>query len=62
MGEIMVAKLQWYCPDLASAVRAEPALMDRWWKNAEPRYDAAGRLTVWQPKKKQAPAPQMAAA
>jgi hypothetical protein len=52
VGEIMVAKLQWYCPDLATAARAEPALMRRWWKNAEPKYDGSGRLVPWEPKAK----------
>jgi hypothetical protein len=50
LGATMVAALQEYCPDLAPAVRAEPALMRRWYKGAEPRRDDAGRVIPWEPK------------
>lgn len=32
-----------------AVIRTEPALMERWDKAAEPVYDKAGRLTIWQP-------------
>lgn len=36
--------------------RAEPALMRRWYKKAEPVYDARGRLSPWAPKEERAAA------
>lgn len=54
VAEIMCSHLKRYCPDLATAVRAEPALMRRWEKMAEPRFDANGRLIPWEPKVKSA--------
>lgn len=49
IGVIMEDALKEYCPDLAPAVHAEPALMRRWYKGAETRRDAAGRLIPWEP-------------
>lgn len=46
-GYLMEERLKWYCPDLAPAVRAEPALMRRWTKGAAPKFDASGRLVPW---------------
>lgn len=43
--EIMEDAGREWCPDVP--VRAEPALMERWIKAAEPAYDAAGRLVPW---------------
>ena len=45
MVEVMEYVMQAYVPDVP--VRAEPALMFRWSKAAEPRRDAAGRLVPW---------------
>lgn len=58
VSEIMVEELRWYCPDLASACKAEPTLMRRWYKGASARYarggdkpaDASDRLVPWEPK------------
>src|SRR5690606_38306013 len=47
VSEIMVTTLQEFCPDLADAATAPPALMRRWLKGAEPVYDASGRLIPW---------------
>lgn len=57
-SEIMVEELAWYCPDLAPACKAEPTLMRRWFKGAQPRWarggdkraDASDRLVPWEPK------------
>jgi len=57
ISEIMVEALRYACPDLAPACRAEPTLMRRLWKGAEPRYarggdkpaDANDRLIPWEP-------------
>ena len=46
--EIMVSTMQEHCPDVK--VAAEPALMRRWFKNAELAKDKAGRLRPWWPK------------
>lgn len=54
VADIMVSHLKRYCPDLAPAVRAEPALMRSWLKSAEPRFDSTGRLIPWEPKAKAA--------
>lgn len=43
----MVECMQQYIPDVA--VSAEPCLMRRWYKAAEPRFDAKGRLIPWEP-------------
>jgi hypothetical protein len=47
-SEVMVEKLQLYCPDLAPAVRAPPALMRRWFKGADPVFEN-GTLVPWEP-------------
>lgn len=49
-SEIMVEELRYYCPDLADAVRAEPALMRKWYKGAEMVKNSAGRIIPWEPK------------
>ena len=46
---IMVPALRYYCPDLAAAVKAEPALMRRWYKGAGTVRDEQGRLVPWEP-------------
>lgn len=46
MASLMVAAMREYVPDVA--IKAEPALMRRWYKDAEPRY-ADGRLAPWEP-------------
>jgi hypothetical protein len=48
VSEIMVRWLRHYCPDLAPAVRAEPALMTRWYKGASPVIHG-DRLVPWTP-------------
>jgi hypothetical protein len=48
VSEIMVKTLQEFCPDLADAATAPPALMRRWYKGAEPVY-SEGRLIPWVP-------------
>lgn len=44
-AEIMVAEMKRYVPDVK--VKAEPALMRFWTKEAEAKYDASGRLIPW---------------
>ena len=41
----MVAEMKKYVPDVK--VKAEPALMRFWTKEAEAKYDASGRLIPW---------------
>lgn len=48
LGEIMVEVGMRRAPDI-TAWRAETALMDFWYKEAEPVYDANNNLVVWQP-------------
>lgn len=56
-GEIMRDSLRETCPDLADAVRADPALMPRWLKSAAPWWERGGkkpaddrdRLAPWSP-------------
>lgn len=43
-SDIMVETMALYTPDVVS--KAEPALMDRWTKDADPMYDAEERLKV----------------
>lgn len=50
MADIMRLCLQAHTPDVL--VGAKPALMDRWYKDADPVYDDRGRLVLWQPKVK----------
>jgi hypothetical protein len=62
LSQIMEEELKRYCPDLAPAVKAEPALMRRWYKGATPWYAVGGkspanendRLVPWEPKAKAA--------
>lgn len=49
MSEIMVEELRAYCPDLAPACEAPPAIARRWYKAMEPVY-VSGRLVPWEPK------------
>jgi len=42
VSEIMVEEMRLYCPDLAPACNAEPALMRRWSKAAAPRWLQGG--------------------
>lgn len=48
-SDVMVQTMREFCPDLAPAANAEPALMARWDKRAKPVRDAAGLLQVWRP-------------
>ncbi len=48
-SEIMVESLRFKCPEMAKAVKAEPALMRRLYKSAEPTFDASGKLIPWEP-------------
>lgn len=52
MARIMVEEAQKWIPDVA--IRAEPALMRRWYKNAEAVYDANGLLIPWEPARSEA--------
>lgn len=47
ISSIMVDALRVICPDVK--VKAEPALMRRWDKRAEPVFDKTGNLIVWTP-------------
>jgi len=60
-SEVMRDVFAYVCPDMAAKVGADPTIMERWYKNAEPVYrDAAGnkcepdapgaRLSLWKPK------------
>lgn len=44
-AEVMISSMREYLPDVP--VTASPALMTRWIKGAEARYDASGRLIPW---------------
>lgn len=46
IAEVMVATMNEYTPDVPA--RAEPSLMRRWYKGAEPVY-VDGRLVPWEP-------------
>ena len=46
---IMIGTFKGFCPDVK--IGAEPAVQLRWYKEAEPVFDAQGRYTSWQPKK-----------
>jgi hypothetical protein len=48
VSEIMVQTGQVWCPHLKNSWGAPPALMDRWSKNAEPKY-VDGKLVPWYP-------------
>jgi hypothetical protein len=47
-AQIMVETAEEWCEGLIKW-KAEPALMTRWWKSAEARFDANGRLIPWEP-------------
>lgn len=47
LSEVMVEAMSEYLPDVPST--ASPALMRRWYKDAEAVRDEAGRLLVWEP-------------
>lgn len=49
IGEIMVDAMSEMVPDVCKNLEAEPALMRRWYKGAEPVRDDAGRLIPWTP-------------
>ena len=34
---------------MRAQMRAESALMERWYKQADPVFDDNGRLTIWRP-------------
>lgn len=50
LQRIMETEMARWIPDYPTT--APPALMSRWYKNAEAVYDADGRLVPWQPEKK----------
>ena len=45
-SDIMVKEMQKYTPDVP--IKAEPALMRRWYKDAEPLYNQEGKLLIWE--------------
>lgn len=47
LSEIMVEQMMRYTPDIPS--KAEAALMRRWYKEAEPEFNAQGLLVPWEP-------------
>jgi DNA polymerase-1 len=47
-ARIMIEAMRQYTPDVE--IKAEPALMLRWYKDAEPVFDEQGRLIPWEPK------------
>lgn len=57
ISEIMVESLRWKCPNLKAACKADPTLMRKLYKGAEPRYarggdkpaDESDRLVCWEP-------------
>lgn len=49
LGFLMVKAMEQYIPDVP--IKAEPLLMARLYKDAEPTYDPQGNLIPWQPKK-----------
>lgn len=51
VAEIQVEGLRLYCPDLAPACRADPAIMRVLHKAAATVRDENGRLVCWEPKK-----------
>jgi len=50
-AEVMVQEMANLCPDVR--ISAEPALMRRWYKDAEPVFDSGGKLIPWEPKEKE---------
>lgn len=51
LSEVMVGAMREFVPDVV--VTAEPALMRRWFKGAEPKH-VDGRLVPWEPERKAA--------
>ena len=49
LSEIMIRALQETCPDLASIIKAPPALARRWYKQMEPVF-VDDKLVPWEPK------------
>lgn len=49
VSEIMIASMREFTPDVV--IEAPPALMRKWYKGADPVYDANGRLVPWEPKR-----------
>ena len=45
-SDIMIKEMRKYTPDIP--IKAEPALMRRWYKDAEPVYDEEGKLLIWE--------------
>ena len=65
VSELMMEALRFMCPELSKAVKAEPTIMRKLYKGAEPVYrnrsgeickenDDGARLAIWEPKKKAA--------
>jgi DNA polymerase-1 len=46
--QIMCRAMERFTPEIP--IRASPALMRRWYKGADRAFDAAGRLTAWEPR------------
>lgn len=46
LSTVMISEMKKYIPDIK--IEAEPALMERWYKEAKPTYNK-GKLTVWFP-------------
>ncbi len=47
LGEISVETMSEWCPSVK--IKAEPALMERWWKDAKTVRDKHKRLIAWKP-------------
>lgn len=47
ISRLMSEGMSAYIPDIP--ITCEPALMDRWYKDAEPVYDENGKLALWVP-------------
>lgn len=47
LSELMVQGMDEFIPDVPN--RADSALMERWYKQAEPAYNEAGELVLWRP-------------
>lgn len=52
VADIMIEEAKRYVPDVK--MKAAPALMRRWYKDADAVFDENGRLIPWEPKKKEA--------
>lgn len=48
ISRLMIQGMSEYIPDIP--ITCEPALMDRWYKDAEPVWDEEGNLLLWSPK------------